>query len=122
MVDILARRCGAPWDEPELPAMSLLRELGVGFAIGGVVTSMALLVSVFAGGGHIAFGSLSIEALALGFLRAMALAYRDELILRWVPSRLAETIATPIARAVFTTILGVAPVVLGAQERPASSP
>lgn len=119
-VDVLARRAGAPWDEPELPARSLARDLGLGAAIAAAASIVAIVIAIVVAGGHVSFGSMAIDALGLGFLRAMAIAYRDELLFRWIPSRLGESLATPFARAAFTTVFGAAPVLAFASDRPAS--
>jgi hypothetical protein len=50
----------------------------------------------------------------------MGIAYRDELLFRWIPSRLGTPLASPQARAAFTVVFGAAPVFYGASDRPAS--
>lgn len=100
-MDLLARRAGVDLDVRRVP-----RSIGIGFGLALIVVTIVIGASAALGWAQIAAGAPSITLL-FGVLRAVALGWRDELLLRAIPLHAAKRARVPDSIAlVFAALTG----------------
>jgi len=113
LLDLWSQRLGARWSPSIAPPSSVvsvkrwLGGLGIGLGIGLLV----VLAAAVTGSASVTWGRFSPASVAIGFVRAGAYAFRDELLFRGIPLALAGKLPRPWP-VVFSSLLGVAPLAL----------
>lgn len=103
-VEFLASRSGIGWGTGPNSRRDLLQ----GIAVGGGATLVAWMGGWILGQAQVVFWGVDFVGLITGFIAIGALAFRDELWLRWAPWRLLEPFAPGWLRAVAPIALGLA--------------
>jgi hypothetical protein len=99
IADLGSARAGVRWDEPRSAALPggrhrIARWIALGAALGAIAVALTLLTALALGWATVAAGSLS-AGFALAFVRATALAIRDELLLTGIAFAAAARAGVP---------------------------
>ncbi len=121
LVDLLLSRAGVRWDEAGgRPLEGYLRSAVVGAGFGALAVAVPVVLLTLAGAAHVAPGRPSF-ALALGLVRAGAVAVRDELLFRGLVLAVVARAGLPVAAGLgFSAVAGGAAVALERGSSPAS--